>query len=1033
MPWAGRTSGHDGHSAIAARFVRISRDDRAVAEQRLPSGVVTFVLSDIVGSTRLWESAPARMESALVRHDEIVTGAVAAHNGVVLKARGEGDSTFCVFSLATDAVAAAYAAQVGLAAARWPTGARLAVRFAVHTGEAVERGGDFLGPAVNRAARLRAAAQGGEVLVSGSTARLVVDGLPARVRLMELGEVRLRDLDRPEPTYVLTGPGLPQPRAGPIHRGAPGGRPWAERGVTRKEVDVLDALCEHLTNAEIASRLYVSERTVESHISSLLRKFQVANRHELARVAGSQGGFGSSGEPVPAAAFERERFPTAVTPLIGREGELSTISSLLAAHSLVTLVGAGGTGKTRLASHLAATGTETGLHDSWCAEFAAVYPSGNLVEVLLGTLGVRASTEADPLERVVRHLTPRTGLLVLDNCEHVRAQAATLCERIMRVAPNIRILATSREPLGVVGEALFPVPPLTTPSDNRPEVIAAADAVKLFVERARSYKPDFSLDDDNSVAIAELCRSLDGLPLAIELAAARVPTMTPEEILSRLDRLFQVLGHRPDHIDHHRTLRATLDWSYDLLESDEQALLAELAIFAPGFSLPAVEALTAGASQGRYGLDVLSALVAKSMVVAEAKYGTTRLRLLETVRAYALEKGADQRGRQDGARQRHLAFYTGLADELAGPTVVADVDTRSEQLEAEAPNMRLALDYAVDTNDVSSVLSLTGALVDIWCLWGWGASILSALEAVLHRDASGVAGRSEAFADAAWSAWSQGRHPEALSWCDESERCSTSHGDPLASRIHIIRGISQLLDCGDISGGVALCERGLQELGENGHLRRYAHDLAMYGSYLAVVGETARAAKISTESVALARQLRDQRTLSIALAALGYSSIGSDPQQARKNFSEVIGIGDRWCTGSAWWGLGWIDDLAENGGGAARCYREALELWSETGDRRGLFYALQGIAIVSTRAGDFTTAVRLFAGADAIAADVGASSMPQWNTWRDQHLGTLRDGLSPVDFSTSWAAGERLAADVLVKEATIAARRVETDAAKAAT
>ncbi len=343
--------------------------------------------------------------------------------------------------------------------------------------------------------------------------------------------------------------------------------------------------------------------------------------------------------------------------------------------------------------------------------------------------------------------------------------------------------------------------------------------------------------------------------------------------------------------------------------------------------------------------------------------------------------------------------------------------------------MRLALDYAVDTNDVSSVLSLTGALVDVWCLWGWGAGILSALEAVLHRDASGVAGRSEAFANAAWSAWSQGRHPEALSWCDESERCSTSNGDPLPSRIHIIRGMSRLLDSGDISGGVALCERGLQELGENGHLRRYAHDLAAYGSYLAVVGETARAAKISTESVALARQLRDQRTLSIALAALGYSSICSDPQEARKNFSEVIGIGDRWCTGSAWWGLGWIDDLAEDSGGAARCYREALELWTDTGDRRGIFYAVQGIAIVSTRSRDFATAARLFAGADAIAADVGAGSMPQWNTWRDQHLDTLRNELSPDDVSTIWAAGERLAVDVLVKEAIIAAGRAETDAA----
>ena len=378
--------------------MRISRDDRAVAEQRLPSGVVTFVLSDIVGSTRLWETAPARMESALARHDEIVAAAVAAHNGVVLKARGEGDSTFSVFTLATDALAAAYAAQVGLAGARWPTDARLAVRFAVHTGEAVERSGDFLGPAVNRAARLRAAAQGGEVLVSASTARLVVDRLPARVRLMELGEVRLRDLDRPEPTYVLTGPGLPEPRPGPIHRGAPERRPWAERGVTRKEAEVLDALCEHLTNAEVASRLYVSERTVESHISSLLRKFQVANRHELARVAGLQEGFGSSGGPVPPAATERGRFPTAVTPLVGRESELSTISSLLAAHSLVTLVGVGGTGKTRLATHLAATGDGDRPARFVVRRTRRCLPERQPRRGPFGTLGVRTSTEADASE-----------------------------------------------------------------------------------------------------------------------------------------------------------------------------------------------------------------------------------------------------------------------------------------------------------------------------------------------------------------------------------------------------------------------------------------------------------------------------------------------------------------------------------------------------------------------------------------------------------------------------------------------------------
>jgi DNA-binding NarL/FixJ family response regulator len=227
------------------------------------------------------------MDTALARHQEIVAGSMAAHGGVVLKARGEGDSTFSVFTLATDALAAAYAAQVELMAAQWPSGARLTVRFAVHTGESVERDGDFLGPEVNRAARLRAVAQAGEVFVSESTARLVADRLPAGVRLVELGEVRLRDLDRPERTYVLAGPGLAEPQVAPEPRGAPGGPAAAERGVTRREAEVLDALGEHLTNAQIASRLYVSERTVESHVSSLLRKFQVANRQELARCSSS--------------------------------------------------------------------------------------------------------------------------------------------------------------------------------------------------------------------------------------------------------------------------------------------------------------------------------------------------------------------------------------------------------------------------------------------------------------------------------------------------------------------------------------------------------------------------------------------------------------------------------------------------------------------------------------------------------------------------------------------------------------------------
>jgi predicted ATPase/class 3 adenylate cyclase len=915
-----------------------------VAERRLPSGVVTFVFTDIVGSTRLWESVPAEMDRALARHGEIVTAAMAAHGGVVLRERGEGDSTFSMFTWASDAVAAAYAAQVGLEAEPWPPGARLTVRFAVHTGESVERDGDFLGPAVNRAARLRAVARGGEILVSESTARLVTDRLPTGVRLVELGEVPLRDLDRPEPTYILAGPGLAAPEVAPDRRG------------------------------------------------------------------------------VPSAVASGEGLSTPVSSLVDREVELSKISSLLARHRLVTLVGAGGTGKTRLATHVASNAREDALGDVWCAEFTTATGDDDTAEIILGALGVRATSDVAAAEQVARNLSVRTGLLVLDNCEHVRAPVSAICQRILHVAPSVRILATSREPLGVVGEVLLPIPPLGTPSDNTPASIAASNAVRLFVERARTYNPDFSLRPDNSVAVAELCRSLDGLPLAIELAAARVTTMTPREIVARLDHLFRILGHRSDHIDHHRTLHATIDWSYQLLEADERVLLSRLAIFAPGLSLAAVEALTQGTPQERDVLDVLAGLVDKSMVVAEVKDGMTRLRLLETVRTYGLEK-VEKSGGQDDVRRRHLEFYTRLAEDLAGPTVVADVDARNRQLAAEAANIRLALDYAVDTNDASATFDLTAALVDVWCLWGWGGAILSALEAALDSSQSDASVRADAFANAAWSAWSQGRHSKAISCCEESERCSNEDGRPPVARVQFIRGLSRLLDDGDIPGGKSLCEEGLEQLRRSGYLRRYAHDLAAYGAYLAIVGDSARSGTVAAESVALARQLGDQHSLAMALDALGYSSIDSDPEQARSNFGEAVALGDPWCAASALWGLGWLADRAGDDTGALGSYVKALELWSETGDWRGNYYAIQGIAIVATRAGRFTTAVRLFAGADALGADVGSGSMPPWNAWRDRHLELLRDALSPVEFSIGWIAGERLEPDVLVKEALIEARR----------
>jgi predicted ATPase/class 3 adenylate cyclase len=945
---------------MVARRHRAMMD--AVADQGLPSGVVTFVFTDIVGSTRLWERAPAEMETALARHGEIVTTAMAAHAGVVLRERGEGDSTFSVFTRASDAVAAAYVAQAGIEAEPWPPGARLSVRFAVHTGESVERDGDFLGPAVNRAARLRAVARGGEVLVSESTARLVADRLPTGVRLVELGELHLRDLDRPEPTYILAGPGLPQPQPTP----------------DRRTVSSADAL-------------------------------------------GECGGDGSDEQASP----EPGGLTTPVTSLVDRQVELSKLSSLLRRHRLVTLIGAGGVGKTRLATHVAGRARENGLGDAWWAELTGVTGDDDTAVVILDALGVRGASDMDASERIARNLAVRRGVLVLDNCEHVRTPVGAICDMVLKRAPSVRILATSREPLGVIGEVLLPVPPLRAPSDDAPETIAASDAVRLFVDRATTYNPEFALGRHNALAVAELCRSLDGLPLAIELAAARVTTMTPQEIVARLDHLFRILGRRSDHIDHHRTLHATIDWSYRLLEADERALLSRLVVFAPGFSLAAVEAVSQVTPQGRDVLDVLAGLVDKSMLVAEVKGGMTRLRLLETVRAYLLER-VEQSGGQDDIRQRHVAFYTRLAEDLAGPTVVANVGARDEQLAAEAPNIRVALVHAVETDDASATFALTAALVDVWCLRGWGGAILGALESALDNGECEPSVRADAFATAAWSAWSQGRHSKAVACCDQSERCSSDAGRPPPARVQFVRGLSRLLDDGDIPGGMNLCERGLHQLRRSGHLRRYAHDLAAYGSYLAIVGETSRSHTVSAESVALAGQLGDRHSLAMALAASGYTSIETDPERARAHFAEVVAIGDPWCAGSALWALGWLADRASDDSGALGSYGRALELWGETGDWRGIYYAIQGIATVATRVGRFTTAVRFFAGAEGLAADIGSGSMPSWNAWRDRQLERLRDALSPVEFEIGWMAGDRLEPDVLVKEALIESRRTSS-------
>src|SRR5499426_2523323 len=524
-------------------------------EADLPAGTVTFLLTDIEGSTRLWETVPEAMEVALERHNRLLPEVIEGHGGVVVTSRGEGDSLFAVFASAVAAAEAAGACQLALQKEAWPAGAALRVRMGLHTGEAHVQDGDYGDHApINRCARVKAAAHGGQVLVTQSTRDLVEGRLGGGFGLKRLGEFRLRDLAEPELIYQLT-------------------------------------------HADLA-----------------------AGFPPIVTLAGRSGNL-----PLPVSSF------------IGRARELEQTGAALGQARVVTLTGPGGVGKTRLALQVAGQIAERFGDGAWLCQLAPVRDPAGVDNAVAAVLSVTAGAGQGTREALVEFLRSKQLLLVLDNCEHVLAEAAALAGVLQRSCERLVILATSREALRIEGERLVPVPPLATPGAGADlDAVKEAEAVRLFTDRAAAVKPGFAVTAANAAAVTAVVRRLDGIALAIELAAARMPAMTPAELARRLERSFAVLGAgRRGAVERHQTLRAAIDWSVQLLAKDEQALLARLAVFAGGCTLQAVEGVCGGDGIDPGAVfELLAGLVARSLVVAEEKGLQTRYRLLETIRQY---------------------------------------------------------------------------------------------------------------------------------------------------------------------------------------------------------------------------------------------------------------------------------------------------------------------------------------------------------------------------------------------------------------
>ena len=582
----------------------------------LPAGTVTFLLTDIEGSTRLWETVPEAMEVALERHNRLVTSVIEGHGGVVVTSRGEGDSFFAVFASAVAAVEAAGACQLRLKAEAWPAGATLRVRMGLHSGEAHVHEGDYVDHTpINRCARVKAAAHGGQVLVTKTTRDLVAGRLGGGFGLKRLGEFRLRDLAGPELIYQLTHADLPA--------GFPPIRTVAERG------------------------------------------------------------------PRP--------LPVGTTSLVGREQAIGELAGLLARPGvrLVTLTGPGGVGKTRLA---VAVGERAGGRFGAGTAFvplAAVTQPGQVLAGVARAVGAELAGTGSPLEALAEYFADDRWLLILDNLEQVIGAARDLDELLARCRGMV-ILATSRTVLGLRAEREYPVPPLPLPATvpvgpaSVPlEELMTSPAVALFVDRARAVRPSFTLTEGNAAAVAEICRRLEGLPLGIELAAARTRLLDPDALLGRLARSLDALGTGAvDLPERQRTLRATVEWSVGLLDDAERSLLETLAIFVDGWTVEAA-AQVAGLSEDR-ALELSEALARHSLIYLDSTESGPRSRMLETIRAFVAKQLAARPDVADVGR-RHAGYYRALAEQADRPLRGAGHGEWLERLEAEAGNLAAAV------------------------------------------------------------------------------------------------------------------------------------------------------------------------------------------------------------------------------------------------------------------------------------------------------------------------------------------------------
>lgn len=902
-----------------------------------PTGTVTFLLTDVQGSTRLWEQYGDQMGAAMARHDVFIEEAVTQAGGQLIRPRGEGDSRFAVFANAVNAVRAASTIQYKLSTGFNDLPFDCLVRIGLHTGAAEWRDGDYYGSAVNRCARIRGLAHGGQTLLSQATAELVRDDLPEGVALIEMGTHRLKGLSRPETIFQLWLPDLP---------------------------------------------------------------------NDFPPLA--------SGEAVV------NNLPEPPTPIIGRQRELAVITDLLTQEAvrIVTLTGPGGTGKTRLSLEIGHSSLEQFPDGVFFVDLAPITDPGLVPTTVAHTLGLREGGGRPPFDSLKEYLAGRRMLLILDNLEQIIA-AAPFVAQLLAAAPKVKLLVTSRIPLQIRGEREYPLPILPVPPQTpapSPDQLLAYESVRLFVRQAQAARPTFELTPDNAAAVAGICRRLDGLPLALEIAAARIRILPPAAILKRLDQSLNLLtGGAVDLPQRHQTVRAAIDWSYTLLSPEEQRVFARLSVFVGGFTFETAEAICNWDGT----LDVLSgieALVRNSLVHAvewpdNAGDDEPRFDMLQTIRDYASEKLADS-GELPTAGFTHARFFSEFSYAALGQIQSGGAMLWLARTEADHDNYRAAMTWALEMPGAAGL----AAQITVYLSWFWFRhGHFHEGRNWTERVVSAIAGAEPAVAAPALSAaaimanWN-GDLSVAADYIDRGTRLADEAGSEFEQAgCHFFYGVI-LLNQGQPQPAYNHLTLAAELLDQPSYRWLQTTSLVHLSNAALGLNQPEQALKMLNTAYPLIKAMGDQYQISWTLQNYGEVARVQGDYAAAREYYRQAEIAAREAEAPS-------EDarlahthgyLALHDGDpdeAEALFRKSLDMFRVMAMKRGLCECLAGLAAVGAARGRHAWATQLLAAAETQLTSSGAAWWPADQVEVDRTRRHLREALGEAEFERLWAMG----------------------------